>query len=83
MGGPQRALLEPHLRGYALTAICVPALAFTPFLAGAGLAVACVLILGSALARQFVAQPRPHCWHMPPLQSGWDAASAYTRHLIR
>jgi MFS family permease len=31
--------------GYALTAICVPALAVTPFLAGAGLAVACVLIL--------------------------------------
>ncbi len=33
------------LAGYALTAICVPALAVTPFLAGAGLAVACVLIL--------------------------------------
>jgi MFS-type transporter involved in bile tolerance (Atg22 family) len=31
--------------GYALTAVCVPALAVTPFLAGAGLAVACVLIL--------------------------------------
>jgi MFS family permease len=33
------------IAGYALTAICVPALAITPFLAGAGLAVACVLIL--------------------------------------
>ncbi len=33
------------LGGYALTAVCVPALAVTPFLAGAGLAVACVLIL--------------------------------------
>ncbi|HET9870967.1 MAG TPA: MFS transporter [Propionibacteriaceae bacterium] len=33
------------LAGYALTALCVPALAVTPFLAGAGLAVACVLIL--------------------------------------
>ena len=31
--------------GYALTAVCVPALAITPFLAGAGLAVACLLIL--------------------------------------
>jgi MFS family permease len=31
--------------GYALTAVCVPALAITPFLAGAGLAVACALIL--------------------------------------
>ena len=31
--------------GYALTAVCVPALAVTPFLAGAGLVVACVLIL--------------------------------------
>jgi MFS family permease len=31
--------------GYTLTAICVPALALTPFLAGAGLAVACLLIL--------------------------------------
>jgi MFS family permease len=31
--------------GYALTAVCVPALAITPFLAGAGLALACVLIL--------------------------------------
>ena len=31
--------------GYALTAVCVPALAITPFLGGAGLALACVLIL--------------------------------------
>jgi MFS family permease len=31
--------------GYTLTAVCVPALAITPFLAAAGLAVACVLIL--------------------------------------
>ena len=31
--------------GYALTAVCVPALAVTPFLAGAGLVVACCLIL--------------------------------------
>jgi len=37
--------------GYALTAVCVPALAFTPFLAGAGLAVACVLILGERLGK--------------------------------
>ena len=37
--------------GYALTAICVPALAITPFLAGAGLAVACVLILGERLGK--------------------------------
>ena len=33
------------LTGYTLTAVCVPALAITPFLAGAGLAVACILIL--------------------------------------
>jgi hypothetical protein len=33
------------LRGYALTAVCVPALALTPFLGAAGLAVASVLIL--------------------------------------
>ena len=31
--------------GYALTAICVPLLAITPFLGAAGLTVACVLIL--------------------------------------
>lgn len=31
--------------GYAITAVCVPALAVTPFLGGAGLAVACTLIL--------------------------------------
>lgn len=37
--------------GYALTAICVPALAITPLLAGAGLAVACVLILGERLGK--------------------------------
>jgi hypothetical protein len=37
--------------GYALTAICVPALAVTPFLAGAGLAVACVLILGEGVGK--------------------------------
>ena len=37
--------------GYALTVLCVPALAFTPFLAGAGLAVACVLILGERLGK--------------------------------
>ena len=33
------------LVGYALTAVCVPALAVTPFVAGGGLALACVLIL--------------------------------------
>ena len=33
------------LSGYALTAICVPALALTPFLGAAGLAVASVLVL--------------------------------------
>ncbi len=31
--------------GYAITAVCVPALAITPFLAGAGLTLACFLIL--------------------------------------
>ncbi len=33
------------LAGYAITAVCVPALAVTPFLGSAGLAVACALIL--------------------------------------
>ena len=37
--------------GYALTAVCVPALAITPFLAGAGLALACILILGERLGK--------------------------------
>jgi MFS-type transporter involved in bile tolerance (Atg22 family) len=33
------------LSGYALTAVCVPALAVTPFLGAAGLVVACALVL--------------------------------------
>jgi MFS family permease len=33
------------LVGYGITAVCVPALAVTPFLGGAGLALACALIL--------------------------------------
>lgn len=33
------------LAGYGLTAVCVPALAVTPFLGAAGLVVACVLVL--------------------------------------
>jgi Major Facilitator Superfamily len=37
--------------GYGLTAVCVPALAVTPFLAGAGLVLACVLILGERLGK--------------------------------
>jgi MFS family permease len=37
--------------GYGLTAVCVPALAITPFLAGAGLALACILILGERLGK--------------------------------
>jgi sugar phosphate permease len=37
--------------GYALTAICVPALAITPFVAGAGLALACLLILGERVGK--------------------------------
>jgi MFS family permease len=37
--------------GYALTVVCVPALAITPFLGGAGLALACVLILGERLGK--------------------------------
>ena len=37
--------------GYALTVVCVPALAITPFLAGAGLALACILILGERLGK--------------------------------
>ena len=37
--------------GYGLTAVCVPALAITPLLAGAGLVLACVLILGERLGK--------------------------------
>jgi hypothetical protein len=37
--------------GYGLTAVCVPALAITPLLAGAGLALACILILGERLGK--------------------------------
>jgi MFS family permease len=37
--------------GYGLTAVCVPALAITPFLASVGLALACVLILGERLGK--------------------------------
>ena len=37
--------------GYGLTAVCVPALAITPLLAGAGLAIACILILGERLGK--------------------------------
>ena len=37
--------------GYGLTAVCVPALAITPILASAGLALACVLILGERLGK--------------------------------
>jgi Major Facilitator Superfamily len=37
--------------GYAMTAICVPALAITPFIGGAGLALACVLILGERVGK--------------------------------
>jgi MFS family permease len=37
--------------GYAMTAICVPALAITPFIAGGGLALACVLILGERVGK--------------------------------
>jgi len=37
--------------GYGLTAVCVPALAITPFLASAGLALACFLIIGERLGK--------------------------------
>jgi MFS family permease len=37
--------------GYGLTAVCVPALAITPFLAGAGLALASFLILAERLGK--------------------------------
>ncbi|KAB1159259.1 MFS transporter [Micromonospora sp. DT46] len=39
------------LFGYGLTAVCVPLLAFTPLLGGAGLAVAAVLILAERLGK--------------------------------
>src|SRR4051812_24141066 len=39
------------IAGYALTAVCVPLLAVTPFLGAAGLAVAAVLILAERLGK--------------------------------
>jgi MFS family permease len=39
------------LAGYGLTALCVPALAVTPFLAAGGLALACVLILAERIGK--------------------------------
>jgi MFS family permease len=69
--------------GYGLTVVCVPALAITPFLAGAGLALACVLILGERLGRRSGAPPRLRCSLTRRLLSDWDAASASTRRLIR
>ena len=44
--------------GYTLTDICVPALAITPFLAGAGLAVACLLILAERAGKRSGVRPR-------------------------
>ena len=69
--------------GYALTAICVPALAITPFVAGAGLALACVLILGERVGKAVRSPAKTRCWRALPLASDWDAASAYTRHSTR
>ena len=37
--------------GYAITAVCVPLLAMTPFMAGAGLALACFLILAERFGK--------------------------------
>lgn len=37
--------------GYAVTAVCVPALAITPFVAGAGLGLACFLILAERVGK--------------------------------
>ena len=37
--------------GYAITAVCVPLLAITPFMAGAGLALACFLILAERFGK--------------------------------
>src|SRR4051794_18582647 len=50
-GGPSRRHWSLSFVGYGLTAVCVPALAITPFLAGAGLALACILILGERLGK--------------------------------
>jgi len=39
------------LAGYALTAICVPALAITPYVGGAGLVLACFLLLSERVGK--------------------------------
>jgi hypothetical protein len=47
--------------GYALTAVCVPALAITPFLAGAGLAVACLLFLAERAGKAVRSPAKTAC----------------------
>jgi MFS family permease len=69
--------------GYALTAVCVPALAITPFLAGAGLAVACVLILGERLGKAVRSPAKTALLAPPPLQSDSGRASACTKRSTR
>ena len=69
--------------GYGLTAVCVPALAITPFSPAPGWSLACVLILGERLGRRSAAPPKLLCSLTRRLRSDWDAASACTRRLIR
>jgi MFS family permease len=66
--------------GYTLTAVCVPALALTPFLAGAGLAVACLLMLAERAGKAVRSRPKPRCWRTRPARSVWAGGSPCTRH---
>jgi hypothetical protein len=63
--------------GYGLTAVCVAALAITPFLAGAGLVLACILILRERLGKAVRSPAKTALLAHPRLD--WDAASACTR----
>ena len=69
--------------GYALTAVCVPALAVTPFLAGAGLALAAFSSSPNGPAKQSEVPPRPLFSPTPQGRSGWAAASQSTKHSIK
>jgi len=54
------------IAGYALTAVCVPLLAVTPFVGAAGLRWAACWCWPSGPARRCAARRSPLCWRTPP-----------------
>lgn len=65
--------------GYAMTAVSVPLLAITPFIGGAGLAVASILIIIDRTGKQSGVRRSRHYWPPPRPQSAGARASASTR----